>query len=223
MQEEVDSEMRRVLIDWLVDVTVKFSIGDKVIFSACDLVDLFLRKESIETENFQLLGITCLMIQAKIYEIYPPTLKDYIVVCDYAYEEEDFLLMEARILTAINFKVNNSYSFDMMSALMLEMEADREAQCFGQFVLECFLLSEHCSTFSDKIKCISSILLLCDLFELNVPDSLREYITNSQVEECCEKIYETMETVEEEQLEAINSKYFHDQYCRVSQFKLKRV
>lgn len=66
------------------------------------------------------------MIYSKIFEIYPPCLGDYIIVCDNAYDEEDFLLMEARILEVLDFDLNTSYSYDMMTLIFKEMEVSQE-------------------------------------------------------------------------------------------------
>ena len=74
---------------------------DKVIFCAIDLMDRFLGTENIEIENFQLLGVTCLMLYGKIFDIYPPLLEDWIEICDGAYDKDELILMEARILEAV--------------------------------------------------------------------------------------------------------------------------
>lgn len=74
---------------------------DQVIFCAIDLMDRFLSSENIEIENFQLLGVICLMIYGKIFDIYPPLIEDWIEICDGAYEINDLILMEARVLEAV--------------------------------------------------------------------------------------------------------------------------
>lgn len=74
---------------------------DQVIFCAIDLMDRFLSSENIEIENFQLLGVICLMIYGKIFDIYPPLIEDWIEICDGAYEKNDLILMEARVLEAV--------------------------------------------------------------------------------------------------------------------------
>lgn len=67
---------------------------DQVIFSAVDLMDRFISKNVIEIEDFQLLGVTCLMIYGKIFDVYPPILDDWVEICDGAYEREDLIMME---------------------------------------------------------------------------------------------------------------------------------
>lgn len=43
------------------------------------------------------------MIVGKYEEIYPPVLKDYVTVCDNAYNKEQILEMEAMILVSLQF------------------------------------------------------------------------------------------------------------------------
>lgn len=38
------------------------------------------------------------MIYGKIFDIYPPLMDDFLIICDQAYEEIDFIVMEGRIL-----------------------------------------------------------------------------------------------------------------------------
>ena len=48
------------------------------------------------------------MIASKIEEIYPPVLKDYVYICDYAYSQDRILEMEANILETLQFDINRS-------------------------------------------------------------------------------------------------------------------
>ena len=70
--------MRRELINWLVEVNVRFQLDDWVISSSVDLLDWVLYKKFIPVENLQLLGITSVMIFSKIFDINPPLLSDFL-------------------------------------------------------------------------------------------------------------------------------------------------
>lgn len=70
--------MRAILIDWIIDITVKFNSRPKTLYLTVDVIDRFIEKEVIKRSEFQLIGIAALMIASKIEEIYPPFLKDYI-------------------------------------------------------------------------------------------------------------------------------------------------
>jgi len=97
--------MRHILIDWLIDVHLKFKLRKEVLFLAVNLIDRTLEIEKIDKCEFQLLGITSLFIASKYEEIYPPPLSEYSYVCADAYVDEDILEMESRILNAVEFNL----------------------------------------------------------------------------------------------------------------------
>ena len=80
--------MRAILIDWLVDVNIKFKLRPQSLFLTVNLIDWYLSQNQIERQNLQLVGISALMLIGKYEEIYPPLLKEYISVCDNAYSKQ---------------------------------------------------------------------------------------------------------------------------------------
>lgn len=57
------------------------------------------------------MGVTALNIAAKYEEIYPPELKDFVVITDRAYTKEDLLDMEFRILSTLEFELTFATSW----------------------------------------------------------------------------------------------------------------
>lgn len=75
-------------------------------YLAIDYVDRYLsRVSSIQKNQLQLIGITCLFIAAKIEEIYPPKLSELAYVTDNACTEQEMLDQEVRILTKLRWDV----------------------------------------------------------------------------------------------------------------------
>jgi len=73
------------LVDWLINVHMKFKLLPETLFITINLVDRYLSIEVIDKQNVQLLGVAALMIACKYEEIYPPTVKDFIYVTKNAY------------------------------------------------------------------------------------------------------------------------------------------
>ena len=62
----IDTRMRVILIDWIMEVCSQLSFKRATYHLAVVLVDIFLSKNSnLETQNLQILGVTCLIIAAK--------------------------------------------------------------------------------------------------------------------------------------------------------------
>lgn len=81
-QEEINVKMRRILIDWLIDVHMKFKLLPETLFITINLVDRYTELKQIKRKNYQLIGVTCMLIASKYEEIYPPFIKDFIYITD---------------------------------------------------------------------------------------------------------------------------------------------
>lgn len=57
-QPEVNTKMRNILVDWMVEVTAEYKLNDETLFLAVDYIDRFLSEMSIARSHFQLLGKT---------------------------------------------------------------------------------------------------------------------------------------------------------------------
>ncbi|XP_030782540.1 G2/mitotic-specific cyclin-B3 [Rhinopithecus roxellana] len=64
-QIEITSDMRAILVDWLVEVQVSFEMTHETLYLAVKLVDLYLMKAVCKKDKLQLLGAAAFMIAAK--------------------------------------------------------------------------------------------------------------------------------------------------------------
>lgn len=83
--------MRAILIDWLVEVHLKFKLVPETLYLTVNLIDRYLEKEQVNRQKLQLVGVTSMMIASKYEEIYPPIIKDFVYITDNAYTKEEIL------------------------------------------------------------------------------------------------------------------------------------
>lgn len=102
-QFDVNPKMRAILVDWLVEVHMKYKLKMETLFLTINLIDRFLDKRQTSRKKLQLVGVTTMLIAAKFEEIYPPEIRDFVYITDNAYTKEDILMMEVSILTALKF------------------------------------------------------------------------------------------------------------------------
>ena len=95
--------MRAILIDWLVEVHLKFKLQHPTLWLSVNILDRYLNKEIIHRNQLQLVGVTALLIAAKFEEIYPPEVRDCVYITDNAYDADDVLEMENSILVSLNY------------------------------------------------------------------------------------------------------------------------
>ena len=124
IQTDINEKMRLILLDWLVEVHIKYNLLQETLFITVNLIDKYLSKKNINKKYLQLLGITALLIACKYEEIYPPKLKKLIHMTDNAYNKEEALKMEYDILDIVNFNVSfpTSYKFLEIYKYKLNLE-----------------------------------------------------------------------------------------------------
>lgn len=95
----INENVRAILIDWLINVHMKFKLLPETLFITVNLVDRYLSIQlGVKKEEVQLIGVAALMIATKYEEIYPPTVKDFIYVTKNAFNKVQILQMEYQIL-----------------------------------------------------------------------------------------------------------------------------
>jgi len=104
-QTHINELMRAILVDWLVEVHLKFKLVPETLYLTVNLIDRYLSVKEVERPNLQLVGVSCLLIASKYEEIYPPELRDLVYVCDRAYSGNEILDMEEAVLKALDYQV----------------------------------------------------------------------------------------------------------------------
>ena len=104
-QSDINNRMRAILIDWLIDVHLKYKLVPQTMYIAVNLIDRYLEKNDTNRAYLQLVGVTAMFIAYKYEEIYPPELKDFVYITDGTYVKSDVLKMENKMLASLNFDV----------------------------------------------------------------------------------------------------------------------
>lgn len=86
-QSFINERMRSILVDWLVEVHLKFKLVPETLYLTVNLIDRYLAKTEVSRPKLQLVGVTALLIASKYEEIYPPELRDLVYICDRAYSK----------------------------------------------------------------------------------------------------------------------------------------
>ena len=110
-QTDINAKMRAILIDWLVEVHLKFKLMPETLYLTVNLIDRYLEKEQIMRNKLQLVGVTAMFIASKYEEIYAPECRDFVYISDKAYTREQILQMEGLMLSKLNFQLTTPNAF----------------------------------------------------------------------------------------------------------------
>lgn len=73
MQNEITENMRTILVDWLVDVSVHFEVMSETLHLAINYIDRYLSEVNVQKTKLQLLGVSCM----KIADVFNERSKEY--------------------------------------------------------------------------------------------------------------------------------------------------
>ena len=112
-QSDINASMREILVDWLIEVHLKFKLLPETLYLTVNLIDRYLEKQNVLRNKLQLVGVTAMLIASKYEEIYPPIVTDFVYITDNAYDKQEILEMEYNILIKLEFSLNihSSYRF----------------------------------------------------------------------------------------------------------------
>lgn len=129
-QSQINEKMRAILVDWLVEVHMKFKLVPETLFLTINLIDRYLERSEIARPNLQLLGVSCLMIASKYEEIYPPSVVDLVYICDNAYTKTNVSLpFTLALFSLIYFRLTLFSSFRLL--LLDHQDGDTNPQDIG--------------------------------------------------------------------------------------------
>ena len=111
LQTDINEKMRSILIDWLVEVHLKFKLLPETLYLTVNIIDRYLSKELVVRSQLQLVGVSSMLIASKYEEIYAPEVKDFEYITDRAYTSQQILEMEKKVLASVSFNVTTPSSY----------------------------------------------------------------------------------------------------------------
>lgn len=65
IQKDINEKMRGILVDWLVEVHLKFKLLPETLFHTVNIIDRYLEKSNIHRSKLQLVGVSAMLISTK--------------------------------------------------------------------------------------------------------------------------------------------------------------
>lgn len=128
--------MRAILVDWLVEVHMKFRLVPETLYLCVNIIDRYLDKTFVERTKLQLVGITALLVACKYEEIYPPEVRDCCYICDHAYTRQEILDMEANILKVLEYRISVPTAYPFMLRFLHLTKASMAARHAAFYYLD---------------------------------------------------------------------------------------
>lgn len=142
-QKGLKPKMRSILVDWIVEVHLRFRLLPETLFLAINIMDRFMSKETVQVDKLQLLATGSLFIAAKYEEVYSPSVKNYSYVTDGGYTEEDILNAERYILQVLEFDLSYPNPMNFLRRISKADDYDIETRTVGKYLLEISIMDHR--------------------------------------------------------------------------------
>uniref|UniRef100_A0AAY4CSJ9 G2/mitotic-specific cyclin-B1 n=1 Tax=Denticeps clupeoides TaxID=299321 RepID=A0AAY4CSJ9_9TELE len=133
---EVTGNMRAILIDWLVQVQIKFRLLQETMYMTVGIIDRFLQDNPVPKKQLQLVGVTAMFIASKYEEMYPPEIADFAFVTDRAYTPAQIREMEMNILRVLNFSFGRPLPLQFLRRASKIGEVSAEHHTLAKYFVE---------------------------------------------------------------------------------------
>ncbi|XP_044308647.1 G2/mitotic-specific cyclin-B3 [Varanus komodoensis] len=158
-QPDITTDMRAVLVDWMVEVQENFELTHETLYLAVKLMDHYLAKVTTTRDKLQLIGSTAILIASKFEERCPPCVDDFLYICDDAYKKEELLAMEVSILQTLRFDINIPIAYRFLRRFAKCACASMETLTLARFICE-LTLQEYAFVGESASRLAASCLLL---------------------------------------------------------------
>ena len=220
-QSDINHRMRAILIDWLIDVHLKYKLVPQTMYIAVNLIDRYLEKNETNRAKLQLVGVTAMFIACKYEEIYPPDLKDFVYITDGAYVKQDVLDMEYKMLKSLEFNITFPTQWSIFEIYKKKLDLDDKTFKLAWFLMELCLIDYKILKFKMSYIAASAILIAIKTLGIYRSDFCSVIgIEENQLEECCKEIYNYYVYNSTHNLQAIRKKFAMTRYNEVSKIKL---
>ncbi|PAA60845.1 hypothetical protein BOX15_Mlig003039g2 [Macrostomum lignano] len=103
---QITPRMRTILCDWLVQVHQRYTLLPESLYLTYHIIDAFMSSDagaSVKKSEFQLIGVSAMLLASKYEEIYPPNVADFVYITDQAFTAAEIRATEQRLLKQLNF------------------------------------------------------------------------------------------------------------------------
>ena len=221
-QQDINEKMRSILIDWLVDVHLKFKLVPETLYLTVNLIDRFLMVKSVSRKHLQLVGVTAMLVASKYEEIWAPEVRDFVYISDRAYNRDQILNMEKIMLNSLKFNltVPTHYHFLHRFLKVAGLAGNEEAVNYASYLVELALPEYSMLRFRYSQVAAAAVYATMSMYEPSY-DGMRQMHQHStysreELAECIELLGALYVRAPEASLTAVHKKFSLDKMHNVA-------
>ncbi|XP_051921984.1 G2/mitotic-specific cyclin-B3 isoform X2 [Hippocampus zosterae] len=222
-QPNINVGMRAILVDWLVEVQESFELYHETLYLAVKLTDHFLAQTPIQCDKLQLVGSTAMLLASKFEEREPPCVDNFLYVCDDAYNREELLCMETRILQTLSFDIGIPIAYRFLRRYAKCAGVGMDTLTLARYYCELSLMDMELALERSSLLAAACLLLALRTKNLPVWPPILQFHSGygiSEVAPAVRKLYSVVEQSPSSKLKGVRNKYSHEVFFRVASLPL---
>lgn len=227
VQNDINEKMRGILIDWLVDVHIKFKLRPETLFLTVNLIDRYLEKISIPRQKLQLVGVASMLIACKYEEIYAPETKDFVFVTDKAFTREEIHDMEGKILSTLEFNLTSTSSLRFLDRFVKLSDANDKGFFLAKYILELCLVDYKMLKYQPNLLAAAGLYLSNKILKKNSAWSevleKNSNFSENELRPCAKDLFLLIQNTEKSSFQAVKRKFSDPKWMSVSRIQLEKA
>jgi len=226
----VNTKMRAIVVDWMIELHQRFrpSLQPAALYLGINIFDRFLASGAMnESYRLQVVGAACLLVAAKIEEIYPPKVRELKKMVDGATAQE-ICIAERAILIALKFNVSNPTVFHFMKRHLKAAEADLKLKALTMYVVEVALHDIKMTEVKPSL--LASAAIHLSMHMLHHEETWTATLLNetkyeaTELKQCANQLASLLSRVSsDDTLYAVSTKFRSSKYLEVGKVPVVRV
>ncbi|KAM4532137.1 G2/mitotic-specific cyclin-B1 [Fundulus diaphanus] len=180
--QEVNGNMRAILIDWLVQVYLKFRLLQETMYMTVGIIDRFLQDHPVPKKQLQLVGVTAMFLASKYEEMYPPEITDFAYVTDRAYTTLQIREMEETILRVLKFQLGRPLPLQFLRRASKIYEVTAEQHTLAKYLLELTMVDYEMVHFPPSMVASAALALTLKVLDAGEWDATLQHYMNYSAE-----------------------------------------
>ncbi|ELT97248.1 hypothetical protein CAPTEDRAFT_151793 [Capitella teleta] len=216
---ELNGRMRGILVDWLVQVHLRFHLLPETLYLTVAIIDRFLQVEAVPKTKLQLVGVTSMLIASKYEEMYAPEVNDFVYITDKAYTRSDIIRMEIVILKALDFELGRPLPLHFLRRNSKAGEVDADKHTLAKYLMELCLVDYECVHHRPSLIAAAALCLSIRLLDsAQWTDTLEYYSTyrQDQLDPVIHRMSHLVMCAGSGKTTAIKTKYSSQKFMRIS-------
>lgn len=218
-QPQINARMRAILIDWLIQVHLRFTLLQETLYLTISIIDRYLQHQDVEKSKLQLVGVTAMLIASKYEEMYAPEVRDFVYITDNTYSSQEIQAMERHMLRVLDYSLGNPLCLHFLRRYSRAGEATPEIHTMAKFLMELTLPEYSALEYVPSQLAAAALCLALKIYSAgDWTPTLQHYSMYSEQDllPCIQKMARLLGNMQTSKQQAVRSKYSSSKYLRVA-------